>query len=128
MAESRISLENVLWQDAELLKISVGYDALEIDLRDGTGSVMRVSCHGYIGHEFIGFWDELVIERASVSGGGLFVERCLDSIRRRLGSDPSRSGSEARTKAEVLQITVTFIDGCELHVAASSARAAPLAS
>jgi hypothetical protein len=110
-------LAQVLWPDAELSRIEIDYDDLKLLVREESGAIKRVTCQGYLGYELSGFWDEVIIATAEVTGEGAFLNRCLSGIALRAGSAPLPSGSEARNRERVMQLVVTLGDGCQLYVA-----------
>ena len=115
-------LSQVLWPDAELCRIEVDYSDLQLVVKESTGLVKQVTCEGYLGYELTGLWDEMIISSAELAKEGPFLDRCLESITRRLGVSPPPSGSEARNRERAMQFTLTFSDGCQLNVATKGRR------
>lgn len=59
-------MHNVRWPDAALEALDIGYDLVDIKVREPDGRMSKLTCHGYIGYEAIGIWDECVIESARI--------------------------------------------------------------
>jgi hypothetical protein len=115
-------LSDVLWPDAELCRIDIDYGDLRLVLRESSGLIKQVICEGYLGYELVGFWDEIVVANAELVDSGPFLDRCMSSIMHRLGTSPFPSGSEARNRERVMQLILTFGDGCQLNVATKGLR------
>jgi hypothetical protein len=101
----------ILWPDTLLEKIELEYDELVIHVREESGRSRRVRCLGYIGFQMIGFWDEVIVETATMLAIHPFIEDC----ERRLESLPE-SGSRSRATKGNLLLEVLFIDSCKLLV------------
>ena len=110
---------NVLWADASLMEVHVGYDELELRLRESTGRTVKVTAVGHIGFELVGFWDETVIESAVLTSSNPFQDRCLASIGERLGDPPPATGSPDRDARSFATLAVTLSDGSVLLCSAA---------
>ncbi|HYG67040.1 MAG TPA: hypothetical protein VD838_05250, partial [Anaeromyxobacteraceae bacterium] len=77
-------------------------------------------CTGHVGLQWIGHWDEVIVERATISETNPFLEECLA---RAVRSAPSGSGARNEPRKAVLDIV--FLDGCRLLVCASRFIAEP---
>lgn len=113
------SLPHVLWSDAELETVTIDYDDLVLTLTESTGKSRRIRCQGYIGYVCCGFWDEMIVEGASLSCKDPFLDDCLGALERRLGSERLESGNEGRNKGSFETLRVRFIDGATLVVVAA---------
>jgi hypothetical protein len=109
---------DVLWPDAELESLAMDYDEARIVVRETTGRVLRVVGAGVIGLEYLGIWDEVIIERGEVVTDDSFGKECFERARSRLGELPD-SGSPARNTGCFSTLIVTFADGSQLRVAAA---------
>jgi hypothetical protein len=119
MTELQPEQPNVLWADAELESLSADYDVLVLKIQESTGAEVRVSCHGYIGYERIGAWDELIIASACISASkGDFMSRCMSAIESSLASEFD-SGSPDRNAGSFHLMEITFVDSSCLQVAAA---------
>jgi hypothetical protein len=81
--------DTIQWADASLGRIEITFDQVTLLVREESKSLKVLRCHGYIGFECVGFWDEVVIEKAVIYSGHDFIERC----ERRVHGLP-RSGAE----------------------------------
>jgi hypothetical protein len=111
---------DVLWADAELESLTLDYEAARLSVRETTGRTVTVVAKGVIGVDFLGLWDEVIIERAAIASGDAFSRECQRRIEARLGRDVGDSGSPERNSRRFSTLTVTFIDGATLRVAAGS--------
>ena len=109
---------NVLWPDAEFENLSADYDLVVVELQESTGSVVQVRCHGYIGYERVGAWDEVVVESAALTECGGFLSRCTKAIEKTSAAIPE-SGSSDRNLRHWAQLEILFIDGSRLGIVAS---------
>jgi hypothetical protein len=105
--------EIVLWADSSLDGFEVGYEEFSIRIREEGGKALVVRCLGYIGFQMIGFWDEVIIETATLHSDHPFIADC----ERRVKSLPE-SGSQMRSAIENRLLEITLIDGCQLLVCA----------
>lgn len=118
-SESWVEFRNVLWRDAEILSLSVDYDDVTLTLRESSGLMRHVICEGYIGYSTIGFWDEVIIERAELENQGDYLTSCLGSISKRLGSEPAPSGNQLRNLGSFIQLMIVLSDDCRIEIAMS---------
>lgn len=122
LSDMALTLAQVAWADAELSRIEIDYDDVRLFVRESSGVVKRVSCEGYLGHQLIGFWDEIIVVAAELTDGGPFLDSCLSAIARRLKDKSLPSGSEARNRERAMQLVLTLGDGCQLSVAMKGLR------
>ena len=106
--------ETILWPDASLEEMAAGYEEFTIRVREEAGGRKVVRCLGYIGFQMVGFWDELIIEAATVHSNHSFIGEC----ERRLESLPE-SGAKTRAAKGNQLLEITLIDGCKLWVCAN---------
>lgn len=109
--------EKILWPDASLERVEVGYEDFSIHVREEAGGKKVVRCLGYIGYQMVGFWDEVIIETARVLSDHPFISDC----ERRLKSMPE-TGAKSRAATSNLLLEITLIDGCRLWVCAHQFR------
>lgn len=121
-SDSLQDLGSVCWADATLEAITVDYETATVAIREPLGAYVRVDCSGYVGIEMVGFWDEIIIERAELLYEHEFLDRCAASIRGRLGDKLLPTGSPARNAGSLALLQITFIDGCQLRVALNDLR------
>jgi hypothetical protein len=114
-----LAFGQVLWPDSEIESIYVDYDAVSIKVLESTGSTKIVRARGYIGYSVIGFWDEVVIERAELFAQHPFIDACRDDITRRLGTIWTDSGCPSRNGRSWLALLVHLSDGSVIQVAAA---------
>jgi len=112
-------INSVLWPDAELEALQIGYDFINIKVEESNGLVRIIRCEGYIGFEGVGFWDEIVISEATMLKKHELIDRCLSSISNRLGGSAVDSGSIARNLRDWGLFQIKFIDGTELNIVMS---------
>lgn len=116
LIKEREKFNQVLWADAELASIDITYDCLRIKLQESSGQMKLVSCLGYIGYESLGFWDEIVIAKAALHSSHELIDRCINSIQKRLGKPIPDSGCSYRNNKVWSLLQIQFIDGNELNV------------
>ena len=111
------SAPDILWPDAELHGLHVDYDTVRVHLGESTGRQVVLVAEGYIGYEHLGAWDEVVVESARFDDPAHLArfETALTST----GGASHPSGSVARNRGSWRCLTVHFIDGSELRVAAA---------
>jgi hypothetical protein len=114
-ADRLAHFQRVLWPDAELIAVSVDYDAVTIEVRESTGLRRLLTCRGHVGYECRGFWDEVIIERAELLATDDFLTDCL----KRLRADPLDSGSPARNARSFGVLRIVLLDGCAVTVAST---------
>ena len=112
-------INKVLWPDAELESLTVDYDSVKMRIEESNGFSKVVTCHGYIGFEGIGLWDEIVIETASIHHDHELIHRSLTSISNRHGENIIDSGSSARNLRDWSLLSIKFIDDSEVNVVMS---------
>jgi hypothetical protein len=103
----------IFWADASLEKIETTHDDVALHLHEDTGAKKLLHCLGHVGFQMIGFWDELIIENATMPLEHSFIADC----ERRLEKLPA-SGTATRHRAGNRLLEVTFLDGCRLWVCA----------
>ena len=118
-------MNSILWADSSLQQLSVDYDTVSISVKESTGLERRISCVGHIAVELCGFWDEMIIENATLDDTHPAIERCWNHIKARLGDAPPETGSSKRNAQEWHALAVRFIDGCELVVVAAEFKVEP---
>jgi len=106
--------ESISWADASLEKIETTYDDVALLLREDGGARRLLHCLGYVGFQMVGFWDEVIIEKATICSDHPFIAEC----ERRLERLPA-SGTNTRHPTGNRLLEVTFIDGCRLWVCAN---------
>lgn len=122
---SRIEFGKVRWADATLDRVAVDYDVVSLRLRESDGALKTLRAGGYIGYCMVGFWDEMIVERAEILERHDGLDACVDSIRRRLGSGWIDSGNDSRNAREWFALLVHFLDGSVLEVFAAQLTVEP---
>ena len=115
--EAKANPLNVLWPDAEFECLNADYNVVAIEVQESTGTLVRIRCHGYIGYERTGAWDEVVVESGALSDSGEYLKKCVGAVE--AASAASESGSDERNGRHWTQLEVRFIDGSQLRVVAS---------
>jgi hypothetical protein len=110
---------NVRWPDAQLLRISISYDAVEIQIRESAGRLLTVVARGHIGTQMVGFWDEIVIDAGDVVDSHPFQKECLDSIAERLGQPAPLTGSPERNGGRFATLVLSMSDGAVFRCVAA---------
>jgi len=110
------TLSDLLWRDAELHEVRVGYESVDLHVRESNGRSRVVRCHGYIGYQCAGFWDEMVLDTGVVVDEHPFLLECLERSQAKNSVD---SGSEARNARSFRLLILTFDDRTQLLVAAA---------
>ena len=116
-SNSIIQGDIILWPDAGLERLDAGYEEFTIRLREEAGGTKLVHCLGYIGFQMVGFWDEVIIETATIHSNHSFIADC----ERRLSSLPE-TGSKTRAATGNHLLEIILIDGCKLWVCAHEFR------
>jgi hypothetical protein len=111
-------LSDVVWTDAEIQSVRADYDTVCIELLESTGRRRVVKCRGHIGYQLVGFWDEIVVERAEFVERDPFLDDCIRAIRRANGEQPMESGDPIRNKRTWRVLLIHLADGAVLRVAA----------
>ena len=114
------ALNKVLWADADIERITVDYDVLSILLNESTSIKRTIRALGYIGYRMIGVWDEMIVEKAELLKNHPFIDECVDSMKRRLGTDWIETGSPSRNTRGWSALIVHLLDGCTLEVVAAA--------
>lgn len=120
---------DILWADATLESVTYGYDEARLVVRysEGnpgwalSGQTRVVVASGPIGIRHLGLWDEVIIERATLSSGHPFAAECWAAIER-TGGDQSDSGSPARNRRQFQTLEVVLQDETVLQIAAADFR------
>ena len=120
-------LHNVLWADAEIENITIDYGDVRIGVRESTGRRMGIVCRGYIGYSAVGFWDEVVVERADCDSRDPFLSECLRSLESRYGETLPDTGSPSRDLRSWTVLRIYLSDGANLKIAAAEFVAEELA-
>jgi len=113
--------ETILWADASLESIKAQYEEFTIHVREEVGGTKLLRCLGYIGFQMVGFWDEMIIERATLYSSHPFLAEC----ERRLKQLPE-GGAKTRTATGNRLPEIILIDGCRLWVCASQFQSEPI--
>lgn len=116
---SALELGKIRWADAELRGVNIDYDAVSLIIRESDGALKTLRADGYIGYSLVGFWDEVVIERAEISETHAGLDACVNSIRQRLGTRWLDSGNESRNARHWFALLVHFSDGAVLEIFAA---------
>lgn len=115
------SVLDIAWADAELESVTIDYNAVVLSLIETqTDRACDVRCEGYIGYQLLGFWDEVVVESATLVKEHAFLSQCLTAIRGRYPGGLPTTGQPARNEGNWSLLTVRLSDGAELLVAAST--------
>jgi hypothetical protein len=109
----------VRWPDATVEGVKLDYDEARIRVREDSGRTVEVVAGGYIGYEIVGFWDETIVESASLQTGSDFLSRCVAKVRERNGDPPRESGSPDRNSGSFQALEITLIDGAQIFCAAA---------
>ena len=113
----------VLWPDAEIQAVVVNYDAVVVSLRESTGRQVDLQCIGHIGVSIEGFWDEVVVDNADLVAAHPFMDRCLASLRERLGDELPPTGSPPRDAQDFTTLVITLSDRARILCTASEFKA-----
>ena len=113
------AFRSVLWPDANLESISVDYDTIELALTESTGRQVRVLCAGHIGLTIVGFWDEMIVERAEVLDDDPAIDKCVRNIYDRHSGTVLDTGCPPRNTKEWALLRIRLIDGLAIDVVAT---------
>jgi hypothetical protein len=67
----------------------------------------------------VGFWDEVVVERAEIIDADAFLQECVRSLEARYGQILPDTGSPARNRRSRRVLKVYLSDGAVLRVVAA---------
>lgn len=109
--------ESICWPDSSLENLEAGYDEIVLRIHEERGVDRLLICLGYIGFQMKGFWDETIIECATLHHDHPFIAECEIRLK-----DQPDSGSEARIRSGNRVLEITFIDGCKFLICASRFR------
>lgn len=109
-------IDKVLWSDAEFESLEIDYDSVRIKIGEVNGLSKVITCHGYIGFEGVGLWDEIVIDTAVIYKEHDLIDRSLKSISNAHGEETTDSGSPARNIRKWNLLQIKFIDDSEINV------------
>ena len=113
-------VQSILWADAELESVGLDDDSVPITVTESIGACKVLTCEGYIGFEFLGLWDEMVISEASVTDQDPLGVHCIDDIKQRLGNAArTDTGSPERNSRKWSLLRIEFSDGLEMKVVAA---------
>ena len=113
-------MTGIVWPDATLDRMTADFEAVTLFVTEANGQARQVRCEGHVSFAVVGFWDEVIIERANLFDEHPAIEAAWSAIRRRLGQQPDDTGNAARNQRRWSCLVIRFIDGCELTVVASS--------
>ncbi len=113
-SDNGIAGDTILWADASLESIRADYEEFAIRVREDTGGTKLLRCLGYIGFQMVGFWDEMIIETATLHSRHPFLTEC----ERRLKQLPP-GGAKMRMATGNRLLEITLIDGCRLWICAN---------
>jgi hypothetical protein len=116
LIEGAEQLRTINWADAQLERIEIDYESVELLIQESSGRRIEVSCLGYIGYEAIGFWDETIIESAALIEDDALIARCILEIGNRAGGKLLETGCAYRNKRKFNVLHITFIDGHALKI------------
>lgn len=124
------SIDHVLWPDAEIEGISVGYERIDIALTESTGNRKQITCWGHVGVRMLGFWDEVVVEDAAVLTDDPFIDACVVSLTSRFAKGLPETGCPDRNAKTWTLLRITLSDAATIDVVATrfSARDLPRVS
>lgn len=109
-------LGKICWPDALLEEVAITYDAVLLSVRQSNGVSHTLRAEGYIGYNLVGFWDELIIERAVISDAHPGLSACIESIHSRNGAAFADSGNVERNRRRWFALLLHLCDGCVLEI------------
>jgi hypothetical protein len=74
--------DRILWADSDLEKVEVTYDDVALHLREDVGGRKLLRCLGHIGFQMVGFWDEMIVEKAAIFADHSFIADCERGLER----------------------------------------------
>jgi len=112
---------SILWPDASMKRLAAGYDELTVYLNEDNGVSKALHCKGYLGLQLVGFWDEIIVESASVYIDHPFIVECEQRVK----NLPS-AGTDTRSKSGNRLLEIIFCDGCKLWICAHRFASVPV--
>lgn len=116
---------DIYWPDSNLDSVTYEYDAVRIVVHEDEGATRTVLALGPIGVQHLGLWDEVIIERATLTDDHPFAALCWSEIERR-GVGTWDSGSSDRNTRIFKTLEIVLQDGSSVLVAAASFEVEPL--
>ena len=110
-------LARIYWADAEIEDIVIDYDCVALRVLQTDQKIATLRAFGYIGYNAVGFWDEMVIERAEVVDDHPELRACMSSINKR--HPTGDTGSEDRNTRRWFAVLVHLSDGCVIEIFAA---------
>ena len=98
--------------------MSFDYDTVRIAVDEDEGRQLVIVATGPIGIEYVGLWDDMIVEGATLSDDHPFARRCWSEIEQR-GEAAFDTGSPARNGRRFQTLDVEFQDGSGLRVVAA---------
>jgi hypothetical protein len=105
------------WHDWYLEEIKIEYSNVTIVVASPDERVLvHIICKFHIGFDYIGHWDESVIEDIKIETQGELVDKSLSVVKKNYGSLPNVIGNERDFQNDWLQVNVKLIDGVIIRV------------
>ncbi|PEJ60365.1 hypothetical protein CN692_03465 [Bacillus sp. AFS002410] len=106
------------WHDWEFEEIKIDYSNVTIVIESSSTNktVVIIICKNHIGFDYIGHWDEAVIEDINIDTEGDLIEKSLSKIKSNYGDQPNTIGNERDFQGEWLQVNIQLIDGVTIKV------------
>jgi hypothetical protein len=116
LEQSRNRLD-FFWPDAQVERLEADYNDVSLKISNSGRGQVTIRCRGHIGLQWLGHWDETIVERGELLDRHEFIQACRATITERAGM--ADSGSPLRNSLDFRLLRVVFIDGCELLIVAS---------
>ena len=114
-------LDGLLWQDAQLEGVEIGYGSIKLKVLDTSKKSWTVQFDGYIGFSHLAMWDEVVIDKLVLHENHSLLEHCLKEIETNLKGTAPDSGDEYRNLRNPKVVEIEFIDGSSFFIVANRA-------
>ena len=112
------SFENNVWHDSSIEKIVIEYNDIIVKLETDAG-MRRIVFKNYIAFDYIGQWDENIVEAIYEEKNNDIVERALDKINA-CNNTKIRGGGRRDINAQWVCVVIKLIDGVCIRIVCDS--------
>ena len=103
------------WHDYYLDSISLDYDNVKIVLCDYSDAKTVLVCEQYIGIQYLGHWDECVVDNIHVQNRNELTEKSLEIVKNNYPQNMCGGGSR-KLDDEWLECIIRLIDNNEVKI------------
>lgn len=124
MNKSIDEINGCSWADWSLNRFEIDYEKILIEVsEDELNVTVIIRCKDYIGFNFVGHWDESVIQEITVERKGILIDESLQIVKKLYGENPQLGGGVKKIDNEWYQVNIKLIDGNTIKIACKSVEA-----